>query len=214
MALILIECILDEKGDYDPVRVFRAYLRWWDNGHGTDAWDTGPIAAQCLSHFAERSISLSNLENFSRNLDAQSNGRTAGANALHRVTVLACLAGDDAHVLHTARQESRLTHWSALSQDACVVAVALCRRLLQGEPWGEAVRGMRSRFFEERCRGGESFSPEMRIAHGDQRFSRRSPVHPHSSRRPLLSYVLFHVFVTKHISVSRNGVHDPVVLSL
>ena len=38
-----------------------------------------------------------------------------------------------------SRQESRLTHWSALSQYTCAVVTFLCRELLRGTPWAAAV---------------------------------------------------------------------------
>ena len=69
-------------------------------------------------------------------LDKQLDGKTAGANAAHRVLALAlargCLSsGSDLEA--AARQESRLTHWSKISQHTCAVLCHIARNVLEGK---------------------------------------------------------------------------------
>ena len=104
MALALAESLVEENR-YDPVRVFRRYLIWWNGGQGEDAWDTGPVAAECFAEFAPgesessghqtggggKSVSIKAVEETAEKLDRRLGGKTAGTNALHRVVVLACL---------------------------------------------------------------------------------------------------------------------------
>ena len=143
MALGLAES-LDAAGAHDPVATMRAYNLWWANGKGVDAWDTGPIAGQALRH-SPHARCTSDLETTARAIDQRLRGQTAGANALHRCTPLACAPFlDEAELLAAARQESRLTHWSPISQHSCAAAAYLCRRLLCGDGWEEALAATRA----------------------------------------------------------------------
>jgi len=90
---------------------------------------------------APRQVQVADLEESAQRIDAALKGRTAGANALHRVLPLAtarCIGDDE--LAGAARQESRLTHWSRLSGDACAAAAFVCRRLVHGESWDGALR--------------------------------------------------------------------------
>lgn len=143
MALALAET-LATRGQYDPSAGFRKYHEWWAGGKGPDAWDTGPTTNQQLRNMTAhgRAFTLAELESISQKLDAALQGKSAGANAVHRVPPLA-LAGvvpDGATLSQAARQESRLTHWSALSQHSCAVVCFICRELVRGVPWAEVIQ--------------------------------------------------------------------------
>merc|ERR1712008_332942 len=71
-------------------------------------------------------------EAIARKLHIECGGMTAGANALHRVAPLAAIfhSTPDDDLAALAWHESRLTHFSLISQHACGIFVLLCRRLL------------------------------------------------------------------------------------
>jgi len=69
-------------------------------------------------------------------------GMTAGVNAVHRVASLV-LAKDfisETQLADLACQESRLTHWSPLSQATCVALCVICRHLINGMTWVNAIQ--------------------------------------------------------------------------
>ena len=66
---------------------------------------------------------------------------TAGVNAVHRVAPLAALQDlSEAELAEVSRRESRMTHWSPISQYCCAAFTLLCRRLL--------LRGIEKRPFD------------------------------------------------------------------
>ncbi len=160
------------KSGYDPVRVAQRYLEWWQRGEGPDAWDTGPVAAQCFTRLltvtgggggsaatASRGVATEGeggvpemrspltielLEATAREVDRELKGMTAGTNAVHRVAPLALCSRSvsDAELCLDAHQESRITHWSPISQLVCAVVVLLCRRLVRGVPFRESVEAV------------------------------------------------------------------------
>eukprot|EP00927_Polykrikos_kofoidii_P036513 TRINITY_DN30838_c0_g1_i1.p1 TRINITY_DN30838_c0_g1~~TRINITY_DN30838_c0_g1_i1.p1 ORF type:complete len:300 (-),score=52.48 TRINITY_DN30838_c0_g1_i1:30-929(-) len=142
MALTLGEQ-LAQDGAYNPVAVFEAYTHWWQNGDGVDAWDTGPMAQNLFAAHLQcrEEVSIESLEERAQMLDKELRGMTAGVNAVHRVAPLA-IAGfipNGTALAVAARQESRLTHWSDISQHSCAVTTALCRHLLNGLTWTSAI---------------------------------------------------------------------------
>merc|ERR1712232_724457 len=119
------------EGHYAPGKAMASYIRWYQGGHGVDAWDTGPLAAAVFSRVSSDSSEADMFEN-ARDVDAQLGGMTAGVNAVHRIAPLAALANlTDADLTVASHRESRLTHWNPLSQHCCAFFTALCRRLLQ-----------------------------------------------------------------------------------
>uniref|UniRef100_A0A7S3UY65 ADP-ribosylglycohydrolase n=1 Tax=Aplanochytrium stocchinoi TaxID=215587 RepID=A0A7S3UY65_9STRA len=144
MALQLAESLV-KHGEYRPVQVMEAYVQWWDGGKGVDAWDTGPTTRKllCAFHHDEaQGVNLLGLEKNARDLDRILNGMTAGCNAMHRVLpmALAWFLRTDEELYLAARQESRITHWSPISQLACAIATLICRKLIQGDSIHQAVQ--------------------------------------------------------------------------
>merc|ERR1719240_424500 len=74
---------------------------------------------------------------------------TAGVNAVHRIAPLALLpCCADSELIALSHQESRLTHWSPISQHVCAIYVVMCRRLLVGEEFFAVLKEL-SRIEEE-----------------------------------------------------------------
>ena len=75
-------------------------------------------------------------------LDSELGGQTAGVNAAHRVLALALARSalsDEADLVAAARQESRLTHWSPISQHTCAVLCYLARGPLEGRSLEQGI---------------------------------------------------------------------------
>jgi ADP-ribosylglycohydrolase len=152
MALMLAESLAKQQ-DYKPVDAFLGYNSWYNSGKGVDAWDTGPTSRQLLHlHNATKSIAFDDryleiLEDRSRKLNQRLNGLTAGVNAAHRVAPLALgwFLNNDQLLIEAAQQESRLTHWSSISQDTCAVVAVLCRQLLLGVDFFDAIQNILQR---------------------------------------------------------------------
>ena len=143
MGLALAERLAADHA-YDPIAVLKAYHSWWREGEGIDAWDTGPIAARALRSAPELRT-VADAERVASAIDESLRGKTAGANAVHRVPPFAaCAFLPDDLLPDIARQESRMTHWSPISQATCAVTVVLCRRLLRGEAWDDALQALSS----------------------------------------------------------------------
>lgn len=67
-------------------------------------------------------------------------GRTAGCNPAHRSSPLALCAHLPNSALHeAATTEARLTHWHPLAGEVASAVVRLCRALILGIPWLEAL---------------------------------------------------------------------------
>ena len=139
---------------YRPAHVFISYLRWWGRGTGVDAWDTGPTSGSVFdcalsnpvvssalttpihSDESDDAAILSAVDDMARAIDLRLDGKTAGANAAHRIAPLAAaLFLDGATLASASSHESRLTHYSPISQGCCAFFVSICRLLIEGEPW-------------------------------------------------------------------------------
>ncbi len=131
MALRLAESLRDKKGlDIDDIGA--RYLEWWQDG----AFDTGPVAAGVLSR-VEAGVPY---EAASRDVDEALGGMTAGCNPAHRVAPLAaCPQVGDSELDLAAAREARLTHRHPLAGEVAAVVARLCRALVSGTPWPQAV---------------------------------------------------------------------------
>lgn len=163
MALRVAES-LRERGGLDAADIGRRYVDWWREG----AFDTGPTVAQVLS-LVESGMSF---EQASLNVDETLGGMTAGCNPAHRVAPLAmCVQIPDSALDSAATAEARLTHRHPLAGEVAAVVVRLCRALIRGSSWPEALvmaadrrspetqRALQVRHGEAPSRGG--FAPEV-----------------------------------------------------
>lgn len=123
---------LAERGVFDRDDVFQRYLAW----HAEGAFDTGPVTGRVLELAAE---GLS-ADAAARQVDRELAGRTAGCNPAHRVAPLAMAAFlPDSKLASLATVEASLTHRHPLAGDAAAAVAVLCRALIRGLPWPEAL---------------------------------------------------------------------------
>jgi len=132
MALRVAES-LRERGGFDASDVASRYLAWWRNG----AFDTGPTAAEVL----RRVDAGWGFDEAVARVDREAGGMTAGCNPAHRCAPLAmCAALDDPALAGAAIVEARLTHRHPLAGEASAAVACLCRALIRGVPWPDALR--------------------------------------------------------------------------
>ena len=108
------------------------YLTWFLR-EGTDA---GPVSARVFEL-----ISLGvDAGDAVAQVHREFGGLTAGCNPAHRAAPLAmCSFIADHHLAATAVQEAKLTHEHRLAGDVSAAAVVLCRALIRGAVWREAL---------------------------------------------------------------------------
>jgi ADP-ribosylglycohydrolase len=131
-ALRLAESLLDHGG-FNPSDVLERYLRWWREG----AFDTGPVSERALELIA-KGMPVSEA---TAQVHREMGGKTVGCNPAHRsppLAMLASLADEDLAVC--AHAEARLTHYDPLAGHVSAEVTRLCRSLIRGGGWGDAVR--------------------------------------------------------------------------
>jgi ADP-ribosylglycohydrolase len=132
MAVRLAESLLACRR-FDPADVLARYLAWWREG----AFDTGPVSDRALALIASGKPVLEATAQVHRELG----GKTAGCNPAHRSSPLAMLASLAAdHLPGCAITEAGLTHHDALAGAVAAAVSTLCRSLIRGTAWQDAVR--------------------------------------------------------------------------
>ena len=132
MALRLAESLL-ETGRFDAADVLGRYLRWWREG----AFDTGPVSARAFALVAAGVPVHEATAQVHREFD----GMTAGCNPAHRSSPLAmCAAVADDDLAGCALAEARLTHHDPLAGEVAAAANKLCRALIRGAAWQDAMQ--------------------------------------------------------------------------
>lgn len=163
MALRVANSLIECRG-FDVHDIGRRYLDWWRNG----AFDTGPTAAAVLElvdagHTFDEAATI---------VDRSLNGKTAGCNPAHRSAALAaCASVSDADLAEAAKAEARLTHRHPLSGDVAAAVAGLCRALIGGQSWHEALGSAATDRLPETTRAldhtssaalsAEGFAPEV-----------------------------------------------------
>jgi len=144
MAVRLAES-LAERGTFDPADVVSRYAQWFREG----AFDTGPVSRRALQLLA----SGLSFHEVSGQVHRELAGQTAGCNPAHRATPLAMLASLPDESLPTcAVAEAALTHQHSLAGDVAAAVVVLCRSLLRGVAWENAIeQSAQARFPETRA---------------------------------------------------------------
>lgn len=136
MALQLTASLLD-RNEFDLENIGTRYLNWWKDG----GFDTGTAAARVFRQVADGM----SFEDAAALLDRERGGRTAGCNPAHRIAPLAmCASVPDPDLADFARAEAALTHRHPLAGDVAAAVVMLCRHLIRGLPWPEAVESAAS----------------------------------------------------------------------
>lgn len=133
MALRVAESLGERRG-LDLSDVGGRYLDWWREG----AFDSGPTAKRVLE-LVESGVSF---ERAVVRADQEAGGMTAGCNPAHRSAPLAmCAFLEDSELEPAAKQEARLTHAHELAGDVAAAVARLCRALVRGVPWPDALGG-------------------------------------------------------------------------
>lgn len=123
---------LVELQRFDEEDVFARYLKWHRHG----SYDTGRVA-EIVFDLALDGVDRS--EAVAR-AHEQLQGMTAGVNSAHRVAPLAMATFiEDEALAAAARRESALTHAHALAGDTAAAVSILCRKLIRGCSWQEAL---------------------------------------------------------------------------
>lgn len=131
MATRLAESLI-ETGNVDIPHIGSRYMDWWRNG----AFDTGPTVASVFT-LVDSGVTFANA---AEQVHRQSNGLTAGCNPAHRSAPLAMLPGaSNVELEQAARREAALRHLHPQSGDVAVAVVLLCRELIQGTSWEDAL---------------------------------------------------------------------------
>lgn len=132
MAVRLAEVILEKQG-YHISESAESYLRWWQE----EAFDAGSTTGSVLRKLDEGIP----LDRAAAQVHRESGRKTAGCNPAHRASPLAAAQFlSDEQLERFAFLESTITHWDPLAGEAAVATVVLCRKLIQGLPWEEALR--------------------------------------------------------------------------
>jgi ADP-ribosylglycohydrolase len=136
MALQLTASLLDHN-EFDLEDIGDRYLNWWKDG----GFDTGTTAARVFSLVAADS----SFEEAAARVDRERGGMTAGCNPAHRIAPLAmCSSIQDLDLAEFARVEAHLTHRHPLAGDVAAAVAMLCRNLIRGLPWPDAVESAAS----------------------------------------------------------------------
>jgi ADP-ribosylglycohydrolase len=135
MAVRLTESLIERQA-VDVEDIAARYLAWWHDG----AFDTGPIAAEVFT-LVDAGLSFPAA---ARQVHVASREQTAGCNPAHRSAPLAMLPELNVEQLATfAQKEAALTHLHPLSGDVAAAVVSLCRALVQGRAWEDAIAAAR-----------------------------------------------------------------------
>jgi ADP-ribosylglycohydrolase len=133
MAVRLAESLF-VCGGFDPADVMDRYLRWWREG----AFDTGPVSARALELVAAGMP----VAEATTQVHREFGGKTAGCNPAHRSSPLSMLASiADKDLTPCAMVEARLTHYDPLAGEVAAVVNKLCRSLIRGTAWPDAMGG-------------------------------------------------------------------------
>ncbi len=124
--------LLAQSDPFDVDAIGRRYLAWWCE----DGFDTGPVCAAVFDlvqsglSFPEASLKVHN----------ELSGMTAGCNPAHRISPLAESRLPDSELAQAAMDEAALTHHHPLAGDVSAAVVLLCRYLINGLDWQDALR--------------------------------------------------------------------------
>ena len=131
MALHLAGSLV-ARGRFAPDNIGLRYLGWWRQG----SFDTGPTVAEVL-RLVTAGFSFNDAAS---HVDVRAKGLTAGCNPAHRSAPLAMLATlPDSALASAAIAEANLTHRHPLAGDVAAAVIVLCRALIRGHPWQDAL---------------------------------------------------------------------------
>jgi len=132
MAVRLAESLLD-CGGFNSADILNRYLAWWREG----AFDTGPVSGRALALIAAGMP----VQEATAQVHREWGGMTAGCNPAHRsppMSMLATIANEDLNAFSMA--EAGLTHYDPLAGEIAAAVNKLCRLLIRGVRWDDALR--------------------------------------------------------------------------
>jgi ADP-ribosylglycohydrolase len=153
MALRLAESLLD-CGGFDPADILEHYLRWWQEG----AFDTGPVSERALALMATGTP----VTEATAQVHLENGGKTAGCNPAHRSPPLSMLVSTpDEDLAACAMAEARLTHHDPLAGEVAAVVNKLCRALIRGAAWQDAMQETGSFAGQEGPGNNGGYAPDV-----------------------------------------------------
>ena len=131
MAVRLAESLSDRR-QFDPEDILSRYLAWWRDG----AFDTGQRRRQCSALVDGGMDAHRSRKACPQPIGWHDSGMQPG-------TPL-CAPGDgaflpDGELAGCALREARLTHQHPLAGDVAAAVVVVCRALINGKTWGDAL---------------------------------------------------------------------------
>jgi ADP-ribosylglycohydrolase len=131
MALRLAQS-LAMLGRFDRDDILKRYLIWWQQ----EGFDTGPIAADVF----DRILAGTPPDEAVLQVHQKQGGMSAGCNPAHRISPLAMAAFvPDADLAMLGRLEAKFTHYDDLAGNVAAATASLCRALIRGMDWAEAL---------------------------------------------------------------------------
>ncbi len=131
MAVRLAESLV-ACGGFNADYILNRYLAWWREG----AFDTGPVSDRAFALLAAGKP----VQEVTAQIHREFGGKTAGCNPAHRSPPLSMLAAiPDENLPACALTEARLTHHDPLAGEIAATVNNLCRSLIRGVRWQDAV---------------------------------------------------------------------------
>jgi ADP-ribosylglycohydrolase len=153
MAVRLAESLLD-CGGFNSGDILKRYLAWWREG----AFDTGPVTGRALELMAAGMPAPEATAQVHREFG----GKTAGCNPAHRsppLSMPASISDDD--LPGCPMTEARLTHHDPLAGEVAALVNKLCRALIRGAAWQDAVQEAGSFAGQEGPGNNGGFAPDV-----------------------------------------------------
>jgi len=135
MALRMAESLITQK-KFDRDHIIQTYSNWYKGPpYDTErAFDTGTTFCDVFSQY-HRGISIDVAVQ-----DVLNKTQNAGINATHRSTPISCCGFfSDDELLDISKQECTITHAHPFSIEVAATFTVLCRKLILGHTWDEAI---------------------------------------------------------------------------
>ncbi|MFO0979320.1 MAG: ADP-ribosylglycohydrolase family protein [Planctomycetaceae bacterium] len=131
MGMRLAESLADHNG-FHRDDVMDRYMAWYREG----SFDTGPVADRVFARVQKGQA----VDDAVKAVHLDRNQLTGGCNPAHRAVALAmCSAIPVESLAGAAFQEASLTHFDSIAGDVSAAVVVLCRHLILGSTWSQAL---------------------------------------------------------------------------
>jgi ADP-ribosyl-[dinitrogen reductase] hydrolase len=153
MAVRLAESLLD-CASFNSADILERYLHWWREG----AFDTGPVSERALELMAAGTP----VAEATAQVHREFGGKTAGCNPAHRSSPLSMLTAiADEDLAACAMIEARLTHHDPLAGEVAAAVNGLCRTMIRGVCWDDALRQTASFADQDEPGSNGGFAPDV-----------------------------------------------------